>query len=90
MPTDQPQPQPRESRSEVAPYRAIAAALRARIEAGELRPGEQVPSAATLTRTYDVSRNTALRALRLLQDEGLVRVERGWGSFVTQPEERPT
>ena len=86
MPLDQ----PREPRSDVAPYRAIAAELRARIEAGDLRPGEQVPSASQLTEQFSVSRNTALRALKVLRDEGLVRVERGWGSFVTQPEERRT
>jgi DNA-binding GntR family transcriptional regulator len=71
-------------REQTAPYKRIAADLRARIEAGELRPGEQVPSASQLCETYSVSRNTALRALKLLRDEGLIMMEQGWGSFVAE------
>ena len=69
-------------RQAVPPYRQIAAELRARIEAGELRPGEQVPSANQLADHYGVNRNTALRALKLLAEEGLITMEQGWGSFV--------
>jgi DNA-binding GntR family transcriptional regulator len=69
-------------REQTAPYRRIAAELRSRIESGELRPGEQVPSVSELCEAYGVTRNTALRALRLLRDEGLIVVEQGWGSFV--------
>lgn len=69
-------------REQGAPYKRIAAAIRERIESGELRSGEQVPSVTELTETHGVSRNTALRALRLLRDEGLIVVEQGWGSFV--------
>ncbi len=74
----------------MAPYRRIAADLRARIESGELRPGEQVPTVRELCATFEVGRNTALRALKLLQADGLVRVEQGWGTFVTDPSERGT
>lgn len=69
-------------REQTPPYRRIAADLRSRIESGDLKPGEQVPSASELCDTYGVSRNTALRALKLLRDEGLIVVEQGWGSFV--------
>jgi DNA-binding GntR family transcriptional regulator len=69
-------------RQAVPPYKRIAAELRAKIEAGALRPGEQVPSATQLAEQYGVNRNTALRALKLLADEGLITMEQGWGSFV--------
>lgn len=69
-------------REQTPPYRRIAAGLRSRIESGDLKPGEQVPSATELCEAYSVSRNTALRALKLLRDEGLIVVEQGWGSFV--------
>lgn len=75
-------------REEIPPYKRITAALREQIESGQLRPGEQVPSATQLQADFGVSRNTALRALRALREERLIRVEQGWGSFVTQPEER--
>jgi DNA-binding GntR family transcriptional regulator len=68
------QPQP--------PYLRIAAELRAKIEHGELRPGEQVPSVTELADTHNVSRATARRALQLLKDEGLTEGVSGWGTFV--------
>jgi len=64
------------------PYQRVAAWLRAEIGAGRLRPGEQVPSATVLAAQFGVSRNTAVRALALLRDEGLIVTQRGWGSFV--------
>ncbi len=60
----------------------VAAWLRGEIQAGRLRPGEQVPSASLLARQFSVSRNTAARALAVVRDEGLVITQRGWGSFV--------
>jgi DNA-binding GntR family transcriptional regulator len=72
-------------RQAVPPYKRIAAELRAKIEAGELRPGEQVPSANKLAEEHGVNRNTALRALKLLAGEGLITMEQGWGSFVSDP-----
>ncbi len=69
-------------RESLPPYQRIAAALREKIEAGELLPGEQVPTVPQLIETYQVSRNTALRALRVLRDEGLIEVQQGWGTFV--------
>jgi DNA-binding GntR family transcriptional regulator len=56
--------------------------MRVQVESGELRSGEQVPSATEICEAYGVSRNTALRAIRLLRDENLIVVEQGWGSFV--------
>ncbi len=69
-------------REPTAPYKRIAEGIRARIEAGELKSGEQVPSATEICNAYGVSRNTALRALKLLKEEGLITIEQGWGSFV--------
>jgi GntR family transcriptional regulator len=69
-------------RASLPPYQRIAAALRDRIESGELLPGEQIPPVPQLVETYGVSRNTALRALRVLRDEGLIEVQQGWGAFV--------
>jgi hypothetical protein len=73
------------ARSALPPYRAIAAALRERIRSGELLPGEQLPTVLQLCEQFGVSRNTALRALKLLRDEGLITSEPGWGAFVADP-----
>jgi GntR family transcriptional regulator len=71
-----------DGREAVAPYKRVADALRQRIIAGEFAPGQQVPSASALASQYEVSRNTAIRALRQLRDDGWVTIEHGWGSFV--------
>ncbi len=66
------------------PYRAISAALRERIEAGEWLPGEQIPSVRQLAEQYGVAIGTARRALTLLRDEGLIVVTPSWGAFIPE------
>lgn len=63
-------------------YRRIAADLQRAIADGDLAPGDLVPSEATLTREYGVSRGTARQALSVLANLGLVRVVPGKGRFV--------
>ena len=69
-------------RDALPPYRRVAAALREKIESGELLPGEQIPPLPQLMETYGVSRGTVIRALGLLRDEGLIEAQQGWGTFV--------
>jgi DNA-binding GntR family transcriptional regulator len=63
-------------------YRRIAAELQRAIAAGELAPGDALPSEAALTRQYGVSRGTAQHALSFLVSLGLVCVMHGKGRFV--------
>jgi GntR family transcriptional regulator len=72
-------------RDDRAPYRQIADQLRAAIDAGELRPGERLPSEAELTRHYSVARMTARQAIQELRSEGRVVAEHGRGVFVRTP-----
>lgn len=71
-------------------YRRIHDDLKAKIEAGEYRPGDRLPSELELARSYGVSRITSRQALDLLCSEGLLIRRQGIGSFVrtsrvTQP-----
>ena len=68
------------------PYLRIAGIIREKIEHGELRPGDQVPSIVKLGEEYGISRGTARRVLVQLRDWGLVEITPGWGSFVKAPE----
>ncbi|MDT7743535.1 MAG: hypothetical protein QOE59_2613 [Actinomycetota bacterium] len=54
-----------------APFRRVAAALRARI-ATDLAPGDRIPSVRALVAEFGVASATASRAVALLRDEGLV------------------
>lgn len=70
-------------------YRQIAADLRAKIEGGELGPGDVVPSEAELTAQYRVSRGTTRQAFLELQAAGLIDAVQGKGRFV-RPQPPPT
>ena len=60
----------------------IAAALHERISAGDLAPGQAVPSITRLCADYGVARQTAAHALRVLQGAGLVHRVPGLGYHV--------
>jgi GntR family transcriptional regulator len=67
-----------------ARYREIAADLRRKIEAGDIEPGQRLPSERELGDHYRVSRITVRAAIEQLAHSGLVttRQGRGGGSFV--------
>jgi DNA-binding GntR family transcriptional regulator len=62
--------------------REIANAIRARVDAGEWKVGEQVPTTEEFAAEYGVSEATAYRALALLVYAGVLRGEGGRGRFV--------
>jgi AcrR family transcriptional regulator len=68
--------------AEVAPYRQIVQEVRRRIEAGELRPGDRVPSARAITREWGVAIATATKAHAALREEGLTVARPGVGTVV--------
>ena len=73
-------------------HRQVAAEIRRAIAEGEARPGERLPPAVDLAAILGVNRNTVLRALRDLRDEGLLDFRRGRGVTVkgTPPRKRRT
>jgi DNA-binding transcriptional regulator YhcF (GntR family) len=74
-----------EDRSGAAAYLRVAASVRARIENGELQPGDRVPSVRQIVAEWGVARATAEKALRVLRTEGLVVTHvRGAGTVVRQ------
>jgi DNA-binding GntR family transcriptional regulator len=72
------------------PYEQIAAWIRARIDAGDLRPGMPIPSETTLGQEFpEVARTTIRRAVKALREEGVVETRPGRGSFVKTPDAEP-
>ena len=66
-------------------YAAIKTYIREAISSGARRPGDRLESEAELIKQFGVSRMTAHRALRELQDAGVVVRMPGVGSFVADP-----
>jgi len=63
------------------PSRRVEDDLRRRCDAGEWEPGERLPAVAELAQHHGVARNTVIKALRRLADDGLVEIVPNWGTF---------
>ncbi|QKW40870.1 winged helix-turn-helix transcriptional regulator [Actinomadura sp. NAK00032] len=70
-------------------YRQVAAEIERRIDEGVYQPGRCLPSSAALSDEFGVSRRTAVEALGVLREKGVVRGVVGRGTFVVDPAERP-
>jgi len=66
----------------------VAAAIRRAIADGEAAQGERLPPAIDLARELGVNKNTVIRALHLLRDEGLLDFTRGRGVRIVGTPER--
>jgi GntR family transcriptional regulator len=76
---------PQKNRYIIPAYQRIQGAIRKRIDAGHLRPGDAVASERDLAKLHQVSLMTARHALATLEREGIVERRRGIGTFVTAP-----
>ena len=61
----------------------LAALIRGLIADGKLTPGARLPSIAVLRREYRHSRQTVGKAMRVLEDEGLIHRVPGLGYYVS-------
>ncbi len=66
----------------------VAAQIRRAIADGEAGPGERLPLAKDIAAVLGVNKNTVLRALHLLRDEGLLEFRRGRGITVVGTPQR--
>jgi GntR family transcriptional regulator len=81
--------QPKVDRSDpMALHDQVAAEIRRAIATGEAKPGERLPPSMDLAAVLGVNRNTVLRALRILREEGIVDFTRGRGIRVTGTPQR--
>lgn len=71
-----------DARSPTPLYAQIAGRLKGAIAAGELRPGDALPSVRQLAARLRVNPATVVQAYRELETEGFVEMKQGAGTFV--------
>jgi GntR family transcriptional regulator, phosphonate transport system regulatory protein len=71
-----------ETGSGVALWRQVADGIERGIADGRFTAGEKLPGEMEIAETYRVNRHTVRRALATLAERGLVRAERGSGTYV--------
>jgi GntR family transcriptional regulator len=69
-------------------YVQVMDAIRAYIDSGRGKPGDQLPGEPELCRRFDISRTVVRQALRELELEGLIYRSKGRGTFIAQPKIR--
>ena len=71
--------------SGVALWRQVADGIERAIADRRFAAGERLPGETEIAETYRVNRHTVRRALAALAERGLVRAERGSGTYVEAP-----
>lgn len=69
---------------DLAIYEQIVRQVKFAVATGGIVPGQLVPSVRELAKQAAINPNTAIRAYRILQDEGVLRRLRGTGLAVTE------
>ena len=64
-------------------YEQIVSQIEQRIETGELKVGDQLPSERELAEQFAVSRTAVREAVKALREKGLVEILAGRGTFIT-------
>jgi GntR family transcriptional repressor for pyruvate dehydrogenase complex len=64
-------------------YEGIVSQIEKRIEAGDLKVGDQLPSERELAEQFAVSRTAVREAVKALRQKGLVEIRPGRGTFIT-------
>ena len=67
-------------------YVQLGEQIRLLVHRGVLSPGDVMPTARALAVDLGINANTVARVYRDLQGQGVLRLERGVGTFVATPE----
>lgn len=70
------------SREETRAYNLVLDYIKNKIQQGELKLGNKLPSERTLMEELDLSRNSVREALRQLENMGFVKSNHGQGNFL--------
>jgi GntR family transcriptional regulator len=71
-------------RSGIPIYLQVVERIKERLAAGQLRPGDQLPTVRSLAMELRVNFNTIARAYRIMDDSGIISTQQGRGTFILE------
>ena len=71
-------------RSGIPIYLQVVERIKERLAAGQLRPGDQLPTVRSLAMELRVNFNTIARAYRIMDDAGIISTQQGRGTFILE------
>lgn len=71
-------------RSETPLYQQIAQSIKQQVATGELKAGFQIPTIRALAQQLKVHVNTVARAYTTLDQSGVISVQQGRGTYITE------
>ena len=64
----------------------VVKTFRDKLEKKELRPGDRIPNETELSEMLSVSRGSVREAMKVLSALGVIDIQRGNGTFISQPD----
>ncbi|RST77305.1 FadR family transcriptional regulator [Siminovitchia acidinfaciens] len=64
-------------------FNSVILDIEEKINNGELKEGDKLPSERELTRAYEISRHGVRQALTVLKEKGLIKITPGKGAYIT-------
>jgi len=71
-------------RSGIPIYLQVVERIKERLAAGQLKPGDQLPTVRSLALELRVNFNTIARAYRILDESGIISTQQGRGTYILE------
>ena len=71
-------------RSGIPIYLQVVERVKERLAAGQLKPGDQLPTVRSLASDLRVNFNTIARAYRIMDDAGIISTQQGRGTYILE------
>jgi GntR family transcriptional regulator len=71
-------------RSGIPIYLQVVERIKERLAAGQLKPGDQLPTVRALATDLRVNFNTIARAYRIMDESGIISTQQGRGTYILE------
>ena len=71
-------------RSGIPIYLQVVERIKERLAAGQLKPGDQLPTVRALALELRVNFNTIARAYRIMDESGIISTQQGRGTYILE------